>query len=76
MAVIEQRPYIDEGGKEHQDLVKHYSDGGKQIFQVETGSIYTEAVDKYPCKFTYEEVPELSEDELIQDNRVVDDNYS
>lgn len=58
MAVIEQYPFVDEEGKEHTDLVKHYSDEGKDIIQLETGGIYTEAVDKYPCKFRYEEVPD------------------
>ena len=36
-------------------LVKHYSDGGFYIRQVETGIEYAEAIDVIPCKYTYEE---------------------
>ena len=35
--------------------VKHYSNKGVMIKQVETGNIYADAVDVEPCKFTYEE---------------------
>ena len=37
-------------------LVRHYSDEGRPIRQIETGVIYNEAVDVVPCRFTYEEV--------------------
>lgn len=56
--LIEQYPYIDEQGIEHDDLIKHYSDSGKMILQVETVSKYSEAVDVYPCRYTYEETDE------------------
>lgn len=36
-------------------LIRHYSDDGKMIRQVETGHIYVEAVDVIPCRYTYEE---------------------
>ena len=36
-------------------LVKHESDSGKYIRQVETGIEYSSAVDAIPCKYTYEE---------------------
>lgn len=36
-------------------LIRHYSDMGKMILQVETGIMYTEAVDVVPCLYTYEE---------------------
>lgn len=36
-------------------LVRHYSDQGKTIRQIETGIEYSEAVDVIPCRFTYEE---------------------
>ena len=39
-------------------LVKHYSDGGFYIRQVETGIKYASAVDVVPCKYTYEETDE------------------
>lgn len=53
--IIEQKPYIDENGNERENLVKHYSDKGLYIRQVETGVEYTEAVDVVPCRYTYEE---------------------
>ena len=37
------------------ELVRHYSDEGMMILQVETGIEYEEAVDVVPCRFTYEE---------------------
>lgn len=36
-------------------LVCHYSDAGVMIRQVETGALYSEAVDVQPCRYTYEE---------------------
>ena len=36
-------------------LIKHESDSGKIIRQVETGIEYSSAVDVIPCKYTYEE---------------------
>lgn len=59
--LIEQYPFIDESGVEHDNLVKHYSDENKLILQVETGVKYAEAVDVYPCRYTYEETDEPSE---------------
>lgn len=45
--------------------VRHYSDIGMMIRQVETGIIYQDAVDKIPCRYTYEEtdepIPEMEE---------------
>lgn len=35
--------------------IRHYSDQRLKIRQVETGRIYDDAVDRYPCKWTYEE---------------------
>ena len=37
------------------DRIKHYSDAGMMIRQNETGNEYAEAVDVYPCKYTYSE---------------------
>lgn len=46
-------------------LIRHYSDSGMMIKQVETGIEYSEAIDVQPCAYTYEEtgnpIPELSE---------------
>ena len=36
-------------------LIKHESDSGKYIRQVETGIEYESALDIVPCRYTYEE---------------------
>lgn len=38
--------------------VRHYSDSGLMIRQVETGAVYEDAVDTVPCRYTYEETEE------------------
>ena len=38
--------------------VRHYSDLDNYIIQIETGIKYEDAVDKIPCKYTYEETDE------------------
>lgn len=63
MAIQTQYPYINEKGQEFENLIKTYSDRGKQILQNETGYIYDEAVDTYPCRYTYSEVNEPIESE-------------
>lgn len=42
-------------------LVKHYSDAGFVLLQVETGAKYAEPIDLVPCVYTYVETDELSE---------------
>ena len=37
-------------------MVRHYSDSGKDIIQIEMGAVYSDAIDKVPCAYTYEEV--------------------
>lgn len=37
------------------NLVKHYSDSGVKIRQMETDIVYVDATDIKPCRFTYEE---------------------
>lgn len=44
---------VDEGTR-----VRHYSDEGMYIEQVETGIRYEDAVDVIPCKYTYIETDE------------------
>lgn len=40
----------------HEDsLIKTYSDQDVKIRQIETGVLYGEAVDIFPCPYTYEE---------------------
>ena len=53
-------------------LVRHYSDVGVMIKQVETGTMYSDAVDVIPCRYTYQETdspveqtPETTEAEYL-----------
>lgn len=69
MAVIEQHPYVNAKGKSNSKLVKHYSDEGKTLIQLETGREYEEAIDNYPCEYTYVEKP----DEVENANEVPED---
>ena len=46
-------------------LIRHYSDSGMKLLQVETGTMYDEAIDIVPCKYTYEETETpVEQDEL------------
>lgn len=38
--------------------IKHWSDEGYYIRQIETDILYIDAVDNLPCKYTYEETTE------------------
>lgn len=40
-------------------LIRHYSDAGLRIEQVETGSVYDDAIDLIPCAYTYRETDEF-----------------
>ena len=42
-------------------LIKHYSDAGFMLLQVETGIKYAEPIDVVPCRYTYSETDELIE---------------
>lgn len=35
--------------------IRHYSDAGMMIRQIETGRLYEDAVDRIPCRYTYGE---------------------
>lgn len=72
MAVIEIYPYVDEQGIEHENLVQHKSDEGKQIIQLETGRIYDEAIDSYPCRYTYAEMIQPEEKEIKENVETVE----
>ena len=53
------------------NLVRHYSDNGMMLLQVETGIEYAEAVDVIPCKYTYEETEtpiETTEEDIRAEN--------
>lgn len=40
-------------------LIRHFSDKGVKLLQVETGEVYPDPVDIVPCPYTYEETDEL-----------------
>lgn len=55
------RSELMEGG-----LIRHWSDDGHDLLQVETGHVYREAVDTVPCRYTYREcerAPERKQDQ-------------
>lgn len=39
-------------------LIRHYSDTGMLLLQVETGAKYSDPIDVAPCRYTYEETDE------------------
>ena len=73
----EQYPFVDDEGNIRKDLIKHWAEDeeGKKylILQKETGIKYGEAVDVYPCRYTYEATEEPEEDEDILDE-IKEDN--
>ena len=66
--IVTQTPYIDENGTTHENLVRHYSDQGMYILQVQTGIEYTEAVDVVPCRYTYTETDRPIDSENFGDD--------
>ena len=60
--------YLNDG-----TLIKHYSDKGVMLLQVETGAKYADPIDLVPCAYTYEETDELIEgEEEITDDEFLD----
>lgn len=51
--------------------VRHYSNAGFKIRQIETGTLYDDAVDVLPCKYTYEETDEPIDEEPLEADEVV-----
>lgn len=51
-----------------EDCIRHYSDLGVKLRQIETGEIFPDAVDVIPCQFTYEETDKPLDDEEIEDD--------
>lgn len=45
--------------------IRHYSNAGYKIRQIETGNLYDDAVDYVPCIYTYEET-DIVKDEQIE----------
>lgn len=44
-------------------LIRHWSDLGVLLLQVETGNKYSDPIDVVPCRYTYEETLEPIEEE-------------
>ena len=74
--IITQHPYIDNNGKEREDLIKTYSDIGLRILQNETGGVYDEAIDVYPSQYTYSETNEYIETDEEVDYRTAYNNLA
>ena len=54
-------------------LIKHYSDAGFMLLQVETGFKYADPVDVVPCRYTYVETDEFVDGEA--DEEITDDEF-
>ena len=50
-----------------ENVIRHYSDAGVKLRQIETGMIFPDAVDVVPCAFTYEETDIPLDDVEIDD---------
>ena len=48
-----------------ENLIRHYSDKGLKIKQLETGLVYEEAIDLIPCQYTYRETDERVQTEEV-----------
>ena len=55
-------------------LIKHYSDAGFMLLQVETGIKYSDPVDVVPCRYTYEETEEIIDGEEENTEDELSDN--
>ena len=53
------------------ERIRHYSDEGYQILQVETNILYEDAVDVVPCAYTYEETDIPIDDVDIDDSEAL-----
>lgn len=54
-------------------LIRHYSDAGFMLLQVETGAKYSDPIDLVPCMYTYEETDEFIDGE--SDEEITDDEF-
>ena len=48
-------------------VIRHWSDANVKLRQVETGTLWNDAVDILPCAYTYEETDELLDPVEIDD---------
>lgn len=51
---------------------RRYSDMNVKIRQVETGTVWNDAVNEKPCPFTYEETEEPIDDEELDDSEALE----
>ena len=60
-------PFINENNEKNFELVKHFAEdenGEKYLIkQLETGILYQEAIDIFPCPYTYESTDIKANDE-------------
>ena len=56
----------------NETCVRHYSDQNLMIRQVETDTLWPDAIDVIPCPFTYEETDIPIEDEEISAEEALD----
>ena len=75
MAIKTEYPYINEAGESDNTRIKTYSDEGKPIIKLSTGEKYQEAIDTYPCKYTYIEYEEVKDEENLEE-AIDNDNES
>ena len=54
------------------DRVRHYSDSGMMLRQIETGALYEDAVDITPCPYTYEETDIPIESDPLEAQQALD----
>ena len=45
-------------------FIKHYSDTGMMLLQLETGIMYSDPIDLMPCQYTYMETDIPCEEEI------------
>lgn len=64
-----QTEYLNDG-----TLIKHWSDKGVLLLQVETGAKYFEPVDLVPCRYNYEETDEYDDSENAEEE-ITDEEF-
>lgn len=52
-------------------VVRHWSDANVKIRQIETGTLWNDAVDILPCAYTYEETDEPLDPAEIDDTEAL-----
>ena len=65
-----QTEYLNEG-----TLIKHYSDAGFMLLQVETDTKYSDPIDVIPCPYTYIETNELIDDDIYDDEDITEEEF-